>query len=176
MAPDASSESFANAFTRFISRRGVPSMLISDHGSNFKGYEKELKALAHDSFLENFMFQKGIVWKWTPIGSPHFNGYVERAIGIIKSVIRKSLKNKHLIMDQANTVMCYAESVYNERPLCVMDGDNVDLVPITPNSLIFGRDLQHFTHDISDIDLSDPEFKNMGHHNKAYLIQNFLIY
>ena len=159
MAPDASSESFANAFTRFSSRRGVPCMLISDHGSNFKGYEKELKSLAHDSFLENFMFQKGVVWKWTPIGSPHFNGYVERSIGIIKSVIRKSIKNKNLSVDQLLTVMCYAESVYNERPLCIMDGDNIDLVPITPNSLIFGRDLHHFTHDISDIDLSDPEFK-----------------
>ena len=159
MAPDASSISFANAFNRFTSRRGVPHMLISDHGSNFRGYEKELKSLAQDSFLENFVFQKGIVWKWTPIGCPHMNGYVERQIGIIKLVMRKAIKNKKLSIDQLLTIACYAESIYNERTICIMDADNVDLVPITPNSLIYGRELRHFNHEIAEIDLSDPEFR-----------------
>ena len=97
MAPDASSAAFANDFNRFTSRRGVPHMLISDHGSNFRGNEKELKSLA--------------------------------------------------------------ESIYNEKPLCMMDADNVDLVPITPNSFIYGRELRHFTHEISEKDLNDPDFR-----------------
>ena len=43
MIPDASSDSFSNAFKRFTARRGVPKRLISDQGSNFKGFNKELK-------------------------------------------------------------------------------------------------------------------------------------
>ena len=159
MVPDASSASFANAFDRFCSRRGIPSMLLSDHGSNFRGYESELKALAFDLSLENHMFSKGIVWRWTPVGAPHFNGYVERQIGIIKSIMRKSIKSRVLSMDQLLTVACYAECMFNERPIAMMDADDVDFVPITPNSLIYGRSLPHFAHDVSEVDLNDPDFR-----------------
>ena len=159
MTPDASSSAFANAFDRFTSRRGVPHMLVSDHGSNFKGYENELKALADDQAMESFLFEKGIVWKFTPIGAPHFNGFIERQIGILKSVIRKSVKNKVLSNDQLLTVACYAESIYNERPLCVTDSDDVDFVPITPNTLVYGRSLRQFAHTVSEIDLNDLEFR-----------------
>ena len=38
MVRDASSSSFANAFDRFCARCGVPNILLSDQGSNFKGY------------------------------------------------------------------------------------------------------------------------------------------
>ena len=78
MLPDASSSSFANAFDRFVSRRGMPAVLISDHGSNFKGFESELKQLSEDPALESFLYEKGLLWRWTPIGAPHFNGYIER--------------------------------------------------------------------------------------------------
>ena len=60
MAPDASSSSFVNVFDRFLSRRGAPHMLIRDHGSNFTGYENELKTLAEDQLVESFLFDKGI--------------------------------------------------------------------------------------------------------------------
>ena len=158
MVPDASSSSFANAFDRFTSRRGVPHMLISDHGSNFKGYESDLKALAADHALETFLYEKGLLWRFTPIGAPHFNGFVERQIGILKAVMKKAVRNRVLTGDQLLTVACYAESCFNERPLCVMDSDDVDFVPLTPNSLVYGRSLRQFAHTISDIDLNDPDY------------------
>ena len=63
MVPDATSASFANAFDRFSSRRGVPHMLISDHGSNFRGCESDLGKLAFDQSLEDHLFSKGLKWK-----------------------------------------------------------------------------------------------------------------
>ena len=157
MLPDASSSSFANAFDRFVSRRGMPAVLISDHGSNFKGFESELKQLSEDPALESFLYEKGLLWRWTPIGAPHMNGYVERHLAILKSVIRRVLKNRVLSKDQLLTIACYSESLFNERPLCVMDSD-VDLVPLTPNMLVYGRDLRRYSHNVSDIDLNDPDF------------------
>ena len=159
MVPDASSASFANAFDRFASRRGVPHMLISDRGSNFTGYESELMALAADQAVEAFLYEKGLIWKFTPVGAPHFNGYVERQIGILKSVMRKAVRNTVLTKDQLMTVACFAESCFNERPLCIMDSDDVDFVPLTPNSLVYGRSLRQFSHSVSDIDLHDPDFE-----------------
>ena len=161
MTDDASSSSFANAFDRFTSRRGVPHLLVSDHGANFTGYSSELQSLAEDSTLESFLFQKGIQWKFTPIGAPHFNGYCERSISLLKSVIRKSIRNRVLSRDQLLTVACYAESCFNERPLCIMDSD-VDFVPITPNMLVYGKSLRQFAHSVSEIQLNDPDFEVSG--------------
>ena len=74
-------------------------------------------------------------------------------------VIRKSIRNRVLTKDQLLTVACYAESIFNERPLCLMDSDDVDFVPLTPNTLMYGRNLRHFAHRISDIELNDPDFR-----------------
>ena len=34
----------------------------------------------------------------------------------------------------------------------------MDLVPLTPNMLVYGRDLRRFSHGVSDIDLNDLDF------------------
>ena len=39
-----------------------------------------------------------------------------------------------------------------------MDGANEEFVPLTPNSLLYGRNLQTFAHDVADIDFNDPDF------------------
>ena len=124
---------------------------------DFKGYYKELKALSEDPALESFLYENGLLWRWTPIGAPHFNGYVEQQLAILKSVIRRVLRNRVLSKDQLLTIACYSESLFNERPLCIMDSD-VDLVPLTPNMLVYGRDLRRFSHGVSDIDLNDLDF------------------
>ena len=158
MTPDASSESFSKAFQRFTARRGVPKRLVSDQGSNFKGFNKELKLIADSSIVHNYLTDTGIEWKWIPIGDPHFNGYVERHLGILKSIMKKSIGNKILSQDSLRTIACYAESLFNERPLCIMDANDPDFIPITPNMLNYGRSLRHFNHDAESIDLNDPEF------------------
>ena len=50
------------------------------------------------------------------------------------------------------------QSLFNERPLCIMDADDPDFIPITPNMLNYGRSLRHFNHDVESQDLNDPEF------------------
>ena len=39
-----------------------------------------------------------------------------------------------------------------------MDAEDEDFVPLTPNSLVYGKELRHFAHNISDLDLQDPDF------------------
>lgn len=43
IAHDLTTESFIQAFTRFVSRRGPPIEVYSDNGTNFKGAEVEIK-------------------------------------------------------------------------------------------------------------------------------------
>ena len=47
MAWALDTESFLNCFTRFTSRRGVPSEVTSDNGTNFVGVVKEIRDLVN---------------------------------------------------------------------------------------------------------------------------------
>ena len=158
LVPDASASSFANAFSRFTSRFGVPKLILSDHGTNFSGFQSELHKLAFDPSVEELLYSKGVEWRFSPIGAPHFNGYVERQIGILKSVIRKSVNKSLLTADQLYTVATYATCVFNQRPLCPLDADDENFVPVTPNMLVLGRDLSTVAHQVDDSILSDPDF------------------
>jgi hypothetical protein len=42
MAYALDTDSFINAFTRMTARRGTPSFVLSDNGTNFVGAEKEI--------------------------------------------------------------------------------------------------------------------------------------
>ena len=78
---DLTREAFLAALRRFISRRGKPSLLWSDHGSNFVATVAALKELS--SFLQqqvtqgiisDFCSTRNIVWKFIPEHAPHFGG------------------------------------------------------------------------------------------------------
>ena len=87
MVLDGSSALFAaNDFDRFASRQGIPHV-NKQPWFEFTGYESELKTLSADKDVEAFLYEKDLLWKFTPIGAPHFNGYVELQIGILKSVM-----------------------------------------------------------------------------------------
>ena len=155
----ASSEVFAGALERFFARRGVPELIISDQGSNFKGYYPELKEISDQITATNGLIQHGIRWEWVPIAAPSFNGYAERSLGLIKNIIKRSIGQKILTFDQLRTVAAYAEAVFNSRPLHVLSTSDPDYTPITPNMLVYGRNLRMLCHDLLDIDLKDPKYK-----------------
>ena len=73
--------------------------------------------------------------------------------------MKKAVKNRLLTLDQLHTVACYAESLFNERPLCVLDANDPNFVPVTPNTLVYGHSLRHFAHRNGDNDAGDPEFR-----------------
>ena len=136
----------------------MPVKVISDHGSNFTAYNKELHIISREIKSNKFLAEQGIQWVFTPISDPHFNGHVERHLGILKTIMKKSVKIKLLTLDQLLTVASYAQAIFNERPLCALDNSDVNFVPITPNTLVFGRNLRQFVHESGDSDAADPEF------------------
>ena len=55
LVSDLTSEAFIAALRRFIARRGYPSLLWSDHGTNFVGANRELSEF--NQFLRNGMLR-----------------------------------------------------------------------------------------------------------------------
>ena len=156
---EATSKRFAEAVGRFINRCGAPAFFHSDQGSNFKGYSEELRNLSNEQVFQNFCQDQGIQWKWTPIGAPHMNGLVERYLGMLKTLMKKAMGNKKMNISQLETVATYAQSIFNERPLTMLNSTDEDFIAITPNMLVFGRNLRHFSHNLTELNLNDPDFK-----------------
>ena len=78
---DLSTDSFLAAFSRFTARRGMPSEVTSDNGSNFIGARTELMEL--QQFFNQLKSSDGIEllstkyemsWKFSPARTPHFGG------------------------------------------------------------------------------------------------------
>ena len=70
-------ESCLAAINRFIARKGRPSLIISDNGTNFVGSAKELKQAIegwNQQLIEERLAQDQIEWRFNPPGAPHFGG------------------------------------------------------------------------------------------------------
>ena len=65
------------SFKRFIARRGIPSHVYCDNGTNFRGMSVELtRAMTEmEKFkIESFANQHEITWRFNPPSAPHMGG------------------------------------------------------------------------------------------------------
>ena len=142
MAYDMTTDSFLNAFWRMTYRRGTPTKVVSDNGSNFTLANKELKTLV-ENLDKNKITQetafKGTSWDFNPPYSPHFGGAFECMIKAAKRSINKQLKGADVSDEQLITVMAGAESLINSRPITYQTANAKDLTPLTPNHFIIGQ-------------------------------------
>jgi hypothetical protein len=130
------------AIRRFISRRGSPTKLYSDNGTNFHGAERELReslAELDQSKLHDVMTAKGIEWHFIPPGSPHMGGAWERMVQSVKKALYAVLKEKAPRDEVLHTLIVEAEHIVNSRPLTFVSSDPDDPEAITPNHFLIGR-------------------------------------
>ena len=90
---------------RFISRRGKPSLIKSDRGTNFTAAESE---------LSKSMQKFDIDWQFLPAGASHMNGVVERQIRTIRKVFTGLLTEEQRLTDDIlATLFCEVEGIVN---------------------------------------------------------------
>ena len=135
-------DSFLNAFTRFTSRRGVPTEMVSDCGTNFVGAVSELKELVSQldqDRIQQITAYRGVKWNFNPPGAPHFGGIHEAMIKSAKKAIYGILGTSDVTDEELITVVVGAESLLNSRPLTYQSADPRDVVPLTPNHFLHGQ-------------------------------------
>lgn len=134
-------DSFLMCLRRFIARRGTPSELLSDQGTNFKGAERELRetfaGMAPE--LQKQLAHQKIAFRFNPPAAPHFGGLWEREIRSVKSALRTTLGGQSVPEEVLLTVLLEVELILNSKPLGYVSADIADADPITPNSLLLGR-------------------------------------
>lgn len=146
---ELSTNNFLKAFSRFIARRGAPSCVYSDLGSNFVGTKRLLKESwekISQECVEKLAIEN-IRWVTNPAYSPSFGGLWEKSIGLIKKFIKKVDNFNTLTYEEFNTLVCTIESYVNSRPLYPESSDPNEISALTPFLLINQRHLKASTTD-----------------------------
>lgn len=114
---DMSAGAFLNCFVRFISRRGVPHLIRSDCGTNFRLGSKIIEELSSSNSsghsVMSYSADNGIQWVFNPPASPWMGGVWERLVGSVKRCMRKSIGRKKLNFGQMCTVVATIEATIN---------------------------------------------------------------
>ena len=74
VSEDLSTDSFISAILPFVGRRGLPRVMYSDNGTNFKGAEVEVIEALKSCNLEKIqgsLSRRGIEWVFNPPGASH---------------------------------------------------------------------------------------------------------
>ncbi|OXA43068.1 Pro-Pol polyprotein [Folsomia candida] len=145
----SSTDAFLLALFRFISRRGRPSVIYSDNGTNFVGADNLFKKMDWKK-IESATRVSRITWKFNPPSAAWWGGFWERLIRSVKDLLKRMLGHRKLDYEQLLTCLYEAEAVVNSRPLTLVTEDQDDLIPLTPAM---------FIQDIAEINC--PEVENL---------------
>ena len=155
LARDMSSDEFALIFRRFISRRGVPQIMFSDNGSNFKGHCSLLDDLYSGDTVESLLQTHRVEWRFITPRAQWFGALWERLIGVTKRVLRRSLGKSMLTYCEMYTVLTEVESRINDRPLTYVAEDQTSY--LTPSQLMTGYKLNSLP-----VPVEESEFVNQS--------------
>ena len=149
LVSDLTSEAFVACLRRFIARRGRPSLIWSDHGTNFVGAAREIKELFQflreqetQGVVNDFLSKQDIKWKFIPQHAPHFGGLWEAAVKSMKTHLRRVLGNAKLTFEELSTVLVQIEACLNSRPLVPLSSDDDGIGALTPGHFLVGRPLE----------------------------------
>ncbi|GFT55513.1 RNA-directed DNA polymerase from mobile element jockey [Trichonephila clavipes] len=140
-------KNWRKALRRFIARRGRPSIIYCDNGTNFRSAFNDLAKLDWHKISRETSTQK-IVWKFIPPTAAWWGGWWERLVRIIKELLRRSLGKSILSYEELSTVICDCEFLINSRPLTYISENPQELIPLTPAMFL----IENRCSDTTDID------------------------
>ena len=173
---DLTAEAFINAFRKFNARRGNCRYMLSDNASNLKSGAKFLKDICNLPDVKYFLEVADCEWKFIPARSPHFGGFYERLIGVVKSSLRKVLFKRQITFDELLTLVAEIEMKVNNRPLTYIDSELTQCEPLTPSHLMYGYRLNSNLSDITLEYISNPDLITEKDLNERFVYLNEIIH
>lgn len=148
LVSNLTSEGFLSALRRFISRRGKPSDIFSDNGTNFVGTNREMKELKEMFDREEVRHRiinetavEGIIWHFIPPHAPNFGDLWEAAVRSTKWHSHRIAADSSLTFEEACTFLAQIEAILNSRPLTPLSADPEHYSYLTPGHFLIGRAL-----------------------------------
>ncbi|XP_004210364.1 uncharacterized protein LOC105849713 [Hydra vulgaris] len=131
LVPDLSAKSFVLCLKRFIGRRGIPNLIISDNATCFKNEEVK---------LSEKLLLLGIGWKYIIEAAPWWGGFWERLVQSVKKSLLKVVFRSSIRYDELETILCEIEGLLNSRPITYAYHEDTEEF-LTPSHLMHGRRL-----------------------------------
>ena len=135
---DMSVTIFKQSLKSLITRRCMPSRILSDNAQTFKSAAKWLRKLKNSEEAKNFLESKGIKWQFNVARAPWWGGFFERLIGLIKSCLMRVLGRAKISFKEFKESLLDVEATLNNRPLAYLD-EEFGPEALTPNHLIHER-------------------------------------
>ncbi len=144
MTSSLETDTFIQALTRFIGRRGKVREMRCDNGTNLSGAENELRVAIQEmdhQKIRDYMTENGgdwILWKKNTPAASHTGGVWERQIRTIKSVLMSLIKSSPRVLDSEtlHTFLVEAESIVNSRPLTLENLSDPESKPLSPKQIL----------------------------------------
>ena len=119
--------------------RGIPEQLISDNEASFVKTSKDLEAVANSPRVKKFLNQNRLSWHFYTAKSPNKGGFIERLNALVKRVVSKSIGKSLVSYEEFRTLISYAMSAINDRPLTYIYNELYNETEIlTPSMLLCG--------------------------------------
>jgi len=135
---DLSTSAFLDAFDRFVARRGLPTTVYSDCGTNFVGADRQLRQLINSATAQSTITsaKSYCEWKFNPPSAPHFGGLWEAAVRSAIRLLARIMGAHSFTNEEFTTVLCRVEAVLNSRPLTPASTDPHDLESLSPGHFL----------------------------------------
>ena len=145
---DMSVQHFMLGFRRFVSRRGLPSYIMSDNSLTFQCASSEFTAIFNHPRFQQYFNGRNIRWQHYLEYAPWWGGWIERLNRVFKSSLRKVLGGSSVSFDELSTLLAEIEAIMNSRPISYVYDDVHEGQAITPSLLLCGKDLTQLPPDM----------------------------
>ena len=153
LASDLTTDSFINAVTRFVVRRGPPRVIYSDNGSSFRGAETDVVHTLKTWDQERIgceLLWRDIQWYLNPPAASHQRGVWEHLICSVQKILHAMI-GEHIVNEETLVkFLVEVEKILNSRPISHelfrisftishVSSDPSDLEPLSPNHILLVR-------------------------------------
>ncbi|CAB3236889.1 unnamed protein product [Arctia plantaginis] len=139
-------EAFFAALQRFVSRRGAPSLIRSDCGTNYVGARNHLIEVqrfleTNNDAIAHKLARQHITWLLNVPKGPWFGALHEINVKSAKQLLYRVIGEQRFTFEEFSTLLARIEAVLNSRPICPMSSDPSDFEPLTAGHFLIGRPL-----------------------------------
>lgn len=139
---DLTTDAFLAALQRFVARRGLPTDIYTDCGTNFVGAANQFRDLLKDpSHRGRLSTGMHCEWHFNPPAAPHFGGLWEAAVRSAKSLLVRIMGEHTFTLEEFGTILCRVEAILNSRPLTPSSTDPAEVDCLTPGHFLIGQPL-----------------------------------